>query len=258
LPFKNADEVLNTYRSIQQKIDPNLDKLFSIKPKTRFEIRQTEAFRAASSAAQYFPGTPDGKRPGIFYAPIVDASNYPSFDMEDLFIHEAIPGHHYQISLQREDTTLPLFRRNFGTSAFNEGWGLYAETLGKQLGVYTDPYQYMGFLEGQIHRAVRLVVDVGIHTGKITREEAIKYMRDNMPITEQFATSEIERYMATPAQALSYKIGQLKIEELRDRYRKQLGRKFSLKYFHDAVLKGGSLPLTVFENYMDDWARNQK
>jgi uncharacterized protein (DUF885 family) len=129
--------------------------------------------------------------------------------------------------------------------------------LGKQLGVYTDPYQYMGSLKNQIHRAIRLVVDVGIHTGKMTREEAIKYMLDNEPVTEQFATSEIERYMAWPGQALSYKIGQLKIEELRDKYKKQLGEKFNLKYFHDAVLKGGCLPLTVFESYMDDWVGTQ-
>lgn len=258
LPFKNAEEVLNAYRSIQQRIEPNLNKLFSVSPKTPFEIRQTEAFRAASAAAQYFVGTPDGKRPGIFYAPIVDAAKYSYFSMEDLFMHEAIPGHHYQFSLQSEDTSLPIFRRNIFLTAFGEGWALYAETLGKQLGVYTDPYQYMGSLQNQIHRAIRLVVDVGLHTGKITREEAIKYMVDNEPITEQYATSEIERYMSLPGQALSYKIGQFKIEELRDKYKKQLGDKFSLKYFHDAVLKAGSLPLSVFENYMNDWARTQK
>lgn len=258
LPFKNAEEVLNAYRSIQQKIDPNLSKLFSVSPTTPFEIRQTEAFRAASAAAQYISGTPDGKRPGIFYAPIVDAAKYPYFSMEDLFMHEAIPGHHYQLSLQSEDTSLPIFRRNIFLTAFGEGWALYAETLGKQLGVYTDPYQYMGSLQNQIHRAIRLVVDVGLHTGKMTREEAIKYMLDNEPVTEIFATSEIERYMSLPGQALSYKIGQLKIEELRDKYKKQLGNKFSLKYFHDAVLKAGCLPLSIFENYMDEWALTQK
>ena len=258
LPFKNAEEVLNAYRSIQQKIDPNLSKLFSVSPTTPFEIRQTEAFRAASAAAQYISGTPDGKRPGIFYAPIVDAAKYPYFSMEDLFMHEAIPGHHYQLSLQSEDTSLPVFRRNIFLTAFGEGWALYAETLGKELGLYTDPYQYMGSLQNQIHRAIRLVVDVGLHTGKMTREEAIKYMLDNEPVTEIFATSEIERYMSLPGQALSYKIGQLKIEELRDKYKKQLGNKFSLKYFHDAVLKAGCLPLSVFENYMDEWALTQK
>lgn len=258
LPFKTAEDVLNAYRSILQKIQPNLSTYFSVQPKTPFEIRQTEAFRAASAAASYTAGTPDGKRAGIFYAPIVDARKYPSFSMEDLFLHEAIPGHHFQISLQSEDTSLPRFRRNIFLSAFGEGWALYTETLGKQLGVYTDPYQYMGSLQNQIHRAIRLVVDVALHTGKMTREEAIKYMLDNEPVTEQSATAEIERYMAWPGQALSYKIGQLKIEALRDKYKKQLGGKFNLKNFHDAVLRGGSLPLTVFENYMDDWARTQK
>ena len=178
LPFKNAEEVLNAYRSILQRIEPNLPLLFSVSPKTPFEIRQTEAFRAASAAAQYFVGTPDGKRPGIFYAPIVDATKYSYFAMEDLFMHEAIPGHHYQLSLQSEDTSLPIFRRKIFLTAFGEGWALYAETLGKQLGVYTDPYQYMGSLQNQIHRAIRLVVDVGMHTGKMTREEAIILMLD--------------------------------------------------------------------------------
>jgi len=146
-PFKNPEEVLDAYRAIYKKIEPNLPLLFDVKPKTAFEIRQTEAFRAASAAAEYSYGSLDGTRPGIFYVPIVDAGKYYSFSMEDLFIHEAIPGHHYQISLEREDTTLPLFRRTFLTSSFVEGWGLYAETLGKQLGCYTDPYQYFGSLQ---------------------------------------------------------------------------------------------------------------
>ena len=258
LPFKNPEEVLNAYRAILQKIEPQLPELFSLKPKTAFEIRQTEAFRAASAAAQYFRASEDGKRPGIFYVPIIDATKYPSFSMEDLFLHEAIPGHHYQLSLQQENIDLPKLRRFAAIPAFSEGWALYTETLGNQLGVYTDPYQYMGSLKNQIHRAIRLVVDVGIHNGKMTREQAIKYMVDNEPVTEQSATAEIERYMALPGQALSYKTGQMKIEELRDKYRVQLGGKFNLKYFHDAILKGGSLPLTVFESYMDEWARKQK
>ena len=253
-PFKTDEEILNAYRSVQARIEPNLDKLFGIKPKGLFEIRQTEAFRAATTAAQYYVGTADGKRPGIFYVPIVNPANYPFFTVEDLFMHEAIPGHHYQLSLQAENTSLPRFRKNIYFNAFGEGWGLYAETLGKPLGVYTDPYQYLGFLQNQIHRAIRLVVDVAMHTGKMTREEAIKYTTDNEPVTEQYATSEIERYMAWPGQALSYKIGELKIEELRDKYKKLLGNKFSIRDFHDAVLKGGCLPLTVFESYMDDWA----
>jgi len=257
-PFKTADEVLNAYRAILQKIEPNLPKLFGVKPRTAFEIRQTEAFRAASAAAQYFRGSLDTKRPGIFYVPIVDASKYTSFSMEDLFMHEAIPGHHYQLSLQQEDTTLPLFRRTLGISAFSEGWGLYSETLGKDLGCYADPYQYFGSLQNQIHRAIRLVVDVSLHTGKMNREEAIKYMRDNEPVSEQWATSEIERYMAWPGQALSYKIGELAIEELRDKYKAESGNKFSLKNFHDAILKGGSMQLEIFREYMNSRKKEQK
>jgi uncharacterized protein (DUF885 family) len=257
-PFKSPGEVLDAYRSIYKKIEPNLPPLFGVKPKTAFEIRQTESFRAASAAAQYLSGSLDGTRPGIFYVPIVDAGKYYSFSMEDLFIHEAIPGHHYQVSLQREDTTLPLFRRTSSTSSFVEGWGLYAETLGRQLGCYTDPYQYFGSLQNQIHRAIRLVVDVALHTGKMNREEAIKYMRDNEPESEQSATAEIERYMAWPGQALSYKMGELTIESLRDKSKAELGTKFSLRNFHDAILKGGCMQLDIFEDYMNHWIQTQK
>lgn len=257
-PFKSPEEVLDGYRAIYKKIEPNLPLLFGIKPKTTFEIRQTEAFRAASSAAEYSGGSLDGKRPGIFYVPIVDAGKYYSFGMEDLFMHEAIPGHHYQTSLQKEDTTLPLFRRTLVISAFAEGWGLYSETLGRQLGCYTDPYQYFGSLQYQIHRAIRLVVDVALHTGKMNREEAIKYMLDNEPESEQAATAEIERYMAWPGQALSYKMGEITIESMRDKSKAELGTKFSLRNFHDAILNGGSMQLDIFEDYMNHWIMTQK
>jgi uncharacterized protein (DUF885 family) len=257
-PFKNPEEVLDAYRAIYKKIEPNLPMLFGVKPKTAFEIRQTEAFRAASAAAEYSGGSLDGKRPGVFYVPIVDAGKYYSFSMEDLFMHEAIPGHHYQFSLQREDTTLPLFRRILVISAFGEGWGLYSETLGKQLGCYTDPYQYFGSLQNQIHRAIRLVVDVALHTGKMNREEAIKYMLENEPESEQSATAEIERYMAFPGQALSYKMGELTIESMREKSKAELGTKFSLRNFHDAILKGGCMQLDIFEDYMNHWIQSQK
>jgi uncharacterized protein (DUF885 family) len=257
-PFKNPEEVLDAYRAIYKKIEPNLPLLFGVKPKTAFEIRQTESFRSASAAAQYFAGSLDGTRPGIFYVPIVDAGKYYSFSMEDLFMHESIPGHHYQVSLQREDTTLPFFRRTFNVSSFTEGWGLYAETLGRQLGCYTDPYQYFGSLQNQIHRAIRLVVDVALHTGKMNREEAIQYMLENEPVSEQEATAEIERYMAWPGQALSYKIGELTIESLRDKSMAELGTKFSLRNFHDAILRGGCMQLDIFEDNMNHWIQTQK
>ena len=170
--------------------------MFSKTPKTKFEIRQTEAFRAASASAEYYPGLPDGTRPGIFYVPIIDATKFNvTSGMESLFLHEAIPGHHYQMSLQMENDHLPKFRRFIWYGAYGEGYALYCESLGKELGLYTDPWQQMGALGEEIHRAIRLVVDVAMHTGKMTREEAIKYNMDNEAISEEDATAEIERYM---------------------------------------------------------------
>ena len=253
LPYKNAEEVLVAYRAVLQKIEPHLNSLFSLRPKTAFEVRQTEAFRAASAAAQYNAGLPDGSRPGIFYVPIVDATKYTTAK-ENLFIHEAIPGHHFQIMIQKENKSLPAFRQNGGNSAYSEGWGLYCESLGKLLGCYSDPYQYFYSLGAEIHRAIRLVVDAGMHAKGWTREQAIEYMRSNEAISEQAATAEIERYMAIPGQALSYKVGELKIKELRNKYTKQLGNRFSLSAFHDEFLKDGNMPLSVLEAKMDRWA----
>lgn len=258
-PYKTADEVLAAFRAIQTKIDPNLSKIFSRTPKTKFEIRQTEAFRAASASAEYNQGTADGSRPGIFYVPIVDATTFNTTSgMESLFLHEAIPGHHYQISLQQENEKLPKFRRYSWYGAYGEGWALYCESLGKELGLYTDPYQYMGALGDEMHRAIRLVVDVAMHTGKMTREQAIQYMIENEAISLEGATAEIERYMAIPGQALSYKIGALKIADLRKKYSQQLGTKFRLAAFHDEILKDGCMPLAVIEQKMDDWAKRQQ
>ncbi|MDF7813677.1 DUF885 domain-containing protein [Hymenobacter sp. YC55] len=258
-PYKTPEDVLNAFRAIQARITPNLPKLFGRTPKSPFEIRQTEAFRAATASAEYNRGTPDGSRPGIFYVPILDATKFNTTSgMESLFAHEAIPGHHYQLSLQQENTGLPKFRRFASYPAFSEGWALYCESLGPELGLYADPYQKIGALGDEIHRAIRLVVDVGMHSKNMTREEAIKYMMDNEPISEQGATAEIERYMAIPGQALAYKTGALKLRELRDRYAKQLGSKFDLRAFHDEVLAGGSMPLAVLERKMDAWAARQK
>jgi len=257
MPFKTPEDILNAYRAVQARIAPNLKKMFNHEPKAKFEIRQTEAFRAASGGPEYVQGTPDGERPGIFYVPIINAKTYTSIGMEALFLHEAIPGHHYQISLQVENEKLPEFRRFINYSAYGEGWGLYAETLGKELGVYSDPYQYMGALVKEMHRAIRLVVDVSIHSKGMTREQAIHYMMENEPLSEPIATAEIERYMAIPGQALSYKIGQLKIDELRKKYENQLGNKFNLAAFHDKILEGGSMPLGILEKKMDEWATRQ-
>jgi uncharacterized protein (DUF885 family) len=254
MPYKTPEDVLNAFRKIQATIDPNLKKLFGHTPKMKFEIRQTEAFRAASASAEYIAGNPDGSRPGVFYVPVLDATKFNvSSGMESLFLHEAIPGHHYQISLQMEDTLLPKFRRFAWYGAYGEGWALYSESLGKELGLYTDPIQYMGALGDEIHRGIRLVVDVAMHVKKMTREQAIKYMMENEPISEQGATAEIERYIANPGQALSYKTGSMMIRELRTRYTSELGNKFNIAAYHDEVLKDGCLPLEVFERKMNTW-----
>ncbi len=258
MPYKTNKEVLAAFNGILTKITPKLKTMFSITPKTPFEIRQTEKFREASASAEYVVGTPDGKRPGIFYIPLPNPEKFNvTSGMESLFLHEAIPGHHYQISLQQENTKLPKFMRFGWFGAYGEGWALYCESLGKEFGLYTDPYQKMGSLSDAMLRAVRLVVDTGIHTGKMTREEAIAYFLNNIAYDEAGATAEIERYMAMPGQALSYKIGALKIRELRDKYQKQLGSKFSLAQFHDEVLNQGCLPLDVLERKMDNWAKKQ-
>jgi uncharacterized protein (DUF885 family) len=254
-PYKTPGQVLAAFDNIHKRMEPNLKKMFDEAPKTPFEIRQTEAFRAASASAEYNQGSADGKRPGIFYVPILDATKFNiTSGMESLFLHEAIPGHHYQISLTQENTALPKFRRFGFHNAYVEGWALYCESLGKELGLYSDPYQHMGALGDEMHRAIRLVVDVAIHTKNMTREEAINYMMANEPADEQMATAEIERYMAWPGQALGYKIGAMKIRELRSRYEKKLGAKFKLNAFHHQLLKDGSLPLSVLEAKLDTWA----
>lgn len=258
MPYKTPEEVLNLYRSIHKKMEPQLLTMFGRTPKTPFEIRQTEKFREASSSAEYSPGSPDGSRPGIFYLPIPDAKKFNiTSGTESLFLHEAIPGHHYQISLQQENESLPKFRRFAWYGAMGEGWALYTESLGKELGLYTDPYHYMGALGDEMHRACRLVVDVGIHLKKMKREEAIKYLMDHEPIGEHDAIAEIERYMAIPGQALSYKVGAMKIRELRNKYQQQLGSDFKLSDFHDEVLKDGVMPLASLEQKLDDWAKKQ-
>ncbi|HEX8505475.1 MAG TPA: DUF885 domain-containing protein [Hymenobacter sp.] len=257
-PYKKPEEVLAAFENIHQRMLPNLKTMFGRTPKTPFEIRETEKFREASASAEYNQGSPDGSRPGIFYVPIPDATKFATTSgMESLFLHEAIPGHHYQISLTQENTALPKFRRFGFQNAYVEGWALYCESLGPELGLFKDPYQRMGALGDEMLRAVRLVVDTGLHSRQMTREQAIEYLLANLSTTRDEATSAIERYMAIPGQALGYKIGQLKIRELRAKYEKQLGSKFKLSAFHDELLKDGSMPLAVLEKKMDAWAAKQ-
>jgi uncharacterized protein (DUF885 family) len=257
-PFKTPEQVLANFDRIYQKIKPNVDRLFAVQPKTKFEIRRTEAFRENSASAEYVQGTADGTRPGIFYVPIPDAKAYNVLEDEDLFLHEAIPGHHFQVSLQQESTTLPDFRKFNWFGAYGEGWALYTESLGKELGLYQDPYQYLGMLNDEMHRAIRLVVDTGIHCKGWTREEAIAYSMNNEAGGEASITAEIERYMAIPGQALSYKIGQLKILELRHKAEMQMGPKFDIKKFHEKVLESGVMPLALLENKMNAWMATEK
>jgi len=253
MPFDTAQGVIDNFNKIHQTMQPQLERLFDMKPKTPFEVRQTEAFRAASASAEYNPGSLDGTRPGIFYVPIVDAKTYNIFSDESLFLHEAIPGHHYQISLQQENEDLPDFRKTLWYSSYGEGWALYSESLGKELGLYTDPYQYFGMLSAEMHRAIRLVVDTGLHSKGWTREQAIKYSLENEAESEASITSEIERYMANPGQALSYKVGQLKIRELRAEAEAKLKDKFDIAKFHNQVLEAGCVPLELLERKIDTW-----
>jgi uncharacterized protein (DUF885 family) len=253
IPFTDPNQVIENFNNIHDRMKPNLAKLFDLTPKTPFEVRRTEAFREATASAEYMPGSLDGTRPGIFYVPIPDIKKYNLYADEDLFLHEAIPGHHYQISLQQENTSLPNFRKTLWYSAYGEGWALYSESLGKELGLYTDPYQYFGMLSAEMHRAIRLVVDTGIHSKGWSREKAIKYSLKNEAESEESIIAEIERYMSWPGQALSYKVGQLKILELRDKCSKN--KTFDIKKFHNYVLESGCVPLAVLENKLlsVDW-----
>jgi uncharacterized protein (DUF885 family) len=257
MPFTDPQQVIDNFNSIKERINMTLNQVFELKPKADFVVRRTEAFREASASAEYVPGTKDASRAGIFYVPIPDVKKYNKFTAEALFLHEAIPGHHYQLSLQQENTELPEFLHPESMGVFVEGWALYAESLGTELGLYKDPIQYFGMLSMEMHRAIRLVVDTGIHSKGWTREQAIQYSLDNEADSEESVIAEIERYMATPGQALSYKIGQLKIRELRTKAESKLGDTFSITEFHNQVLNSGSLPLVLLEEKIDNWIKTQ-
>ena len=258
MPYTEPQQVLDNFNAIHDCMSKRLNDVFGIKPKATFEVRRTEAFREASASAEYVPGTKDGSRPGVFYVPIPEVRKYNKYNAEALFLHEAVPGHHYQLSLQQENESLPEFLHPESMGVFVEGWALYAESLGKELGLYEDPYQYFGMLSMEMHRAIRLVVDTGIHGLGWTREMAITYSLDHEADSEASITSEIERYMATPAQALSYKLGQLKIRELRSKAEASLGDSFDVNAFHNQVLNSGSLPLVLLEEKINVWIAEEK
>ncbi len=256
--FEEPDQLIQGYRDMSDRVSSLTPELFSIFPKSGFEVRRTESFRERSAAGgNYRRGTPDGSRPGIFFANAYDIKARPIWAMEALFLHEAIPGHHFQISIQQELENLPRFRRFGRYTAFTEGWALYAESLGQELGVYTDPYQYFGALNAELWRAIRLVVDTGLHAKGWSRDDVLNYMYENSAVKETRAVSEAERYIAAPSQALAYKIGQLKIHELRDRAEQALGEDFDVREFHSAVLSDGAVPLTTLETKIDRWIGSQ-
>ncbi len=252
--FRDPAALLDGYRDLQRRVNAALPRLFDVFPKADYEVREVEAFRAKSMAgAQYQPGTPDGRRPGVFYVNTHDLKAQPIFGMETLSLHEASPGHHFQISIAQEVTDLPKFRRFNGYVAYQEGWALYAESIGEELGFFTDPMQWYGRLSDELLRAMRLVVDTGIHEKGWSREQAIRYMLETSSMAESDVVAEVERYIAVPAQALGYKVGQLAISGLRREAEAALGPRFDVKAFHRQVLVDGALPLGVLEAKIRAW-----
>ncbi len=256
--YDEPEELIQGYRDMTENVTNLAQDLFEIFPETPFEVRRVEPFRERSAAGgSYQSGNPDGSRAGVFYANAFNMRARPKWAMESLFLHEAIPGHHFQIMIQRENENLPRFRRFGGFTAFIEGWGLYAETLGKELGVYTDPYSYFGALNAELWRAIRLVVDTGIHAKGWTRQQVLDYMFANSAVAEARAVAEAERFMAIPGQALAYKIGQLKMLEIRASAEERLGDRFDVKAFHTEVLRDGAMPLSMLEAKIDRWVDSQ-
>jgi uncharacterized protein (DUF885 family) len=257
--WPTREALVQGYVDIKNRVDPQLPKLFEILPRADYEVRAVEPFREKSAAGgSYQAASEDGSRPGIFYANAYDLKARPKWAMEALSLHEGNPGHHLQITIAREQKDLPRFRRFGGYTAYSEGWGLYAESLGPDLGVYQDPYQYFGRLEGELFRAIRLVVDTGLHSKGWTREQVLEYIDANSATSEARRVAETERYIAIPGQALAYKIGQLKISELRARVEQSLGERFDLRRFHTVLLADGPLPLDVLEAKVNRWIEMQQ
>ena len=255
-PFKTEAQVLQAYRELNERILPRLPQLFATMPKAALEIRPEPELSRATASDHYTLAAADGSRPGIFWAVIPDATRYGSTTMTSLFLHEGQPGHHFQLAKQQE-LPVPKFRKYGGNNAYVEGWALYAETLGKEMGLYDDANAYAGHLMLDMVRAARLVVDTGLHAKGWTREQTIAFLVEQTGTTEAIARNATERYMAWPGQALGYKIGALKIMELRQRAATALGPKFNLAQFHDAVLAEGALPLALLENRINDWIARQ-
>jgi len=252
--FEKPDDLVNGYRIIAKKIDPELAHVFNKLPRLPYGVTPIPDFKAPSQTTAYYQaGAPSVGRPGYYFVNTYNLHARPKWEMEALSLHESVPGHHLQISLAQEMENEPEFRKHVGYSAFVEGWALYSESLGEELGMYKDPYSKFGQLSYEMWRAVRLVVDTGMHSQGWTREQAIQFFKDNTGKTDQDITVEVDRYIVWPGQALAYKIGQLKIHELRIQAEKRQGAKFNVRAFHDAVLENGAVPLNVLNTHMEAW-----
>jgi uncharacterized protein (DUF885 family) len=255
----SGEALLDAYRSYLTPMQARLPELFGRLPKAKFEVAAVPDYLEKTSASAYYEdGAPDGSRPGRIRVNTWNATDRNLYEVEDTAYHEGLPGHHLQISIAQELEDVPTFRKYEFYTAFTEGWGLYAERLGKDIGLYQDPYSDYGRLEGDMERAIRLVVDTGVHSKQFTRQQMVDFFHDHSAIAEPEVQSEVDRYVAWPSQALAYKVGQLKILELRDRAKKAFGDKFDLRAFHDQILDSGALPLDVLSDRIDAWIAQQK
>ncbi|MCC8472756.1 DUF885 family protein [Xanthomonas arboricola] len=257
--FRSETELLGYYRGLQGRVQAAVPRLFNVQGMPALEVRVVEPQRAQSAASgSYMRPSGDGSTPGVFYVNTSDLDTRRTWETESLYLHEAIPGHHFQLGLQQQLTDLPKFRRLGGETAYIEGWGLYAESLGRELGLYQDPYNYYGYLQNALWRAIRLVTDTGLHSKGWTRTQAIDYMLNNSAMTRTDAEAEVDRYMAIPGQALSYKVGEMKIAQLREQAQRELGPRFDVRAFHTEVLKDGSVPLDILQDKIQRWIATQK
>jgi len=256
--YDKPEDLVNGYRIIAKRIDPGLVHLFGKLPRLTYGVCPIPDFKAPSQTTAYYQGgSPQAGRPGCYFVNTYNLHARPKWEMEALSLHEAVPGHHLQISLAQEMENMPEFRKHVGYSAFVEGWALYSESLGEDLGLYTDPYSKFGQLSYEMWRAVRLVVDTGMHSMGWTREQAIQFFKDNTGKTDQDITVEVDRYIVWPGQALAYKLGQLKIRELRAEAERRLAGKFNIRAFHDAVLEQGAVPLSLLDPHIKHWVDSQ-